>query len=220
MVSSSVDSAQCGADRLVVVALVAVAAAPAADRIEYVGVPPAEFDRIAADCIVIVYTDSESVVVAVESVGLGVQVGVSPTGTDLLVVVEEHNCPSDEHRSVVSPVGLGLGCSVLVPDAACILTEPAAVAVAVLAGTGHRRVVLVDVDVAVLVGIVEHDLLVGFDNVVVPVGAAAADIAVVPVNTEPVPVGDGTVVDRLLVVAVQAQLVLVAVLQMTVLPEQ
>ena len=55
---------------------------------------------------------------------------------------------------------------------------------------------------------------------VVPVGAAAADIAVVPVNTEPVPVGGGTVVDRLLVVAVQAQLVLVAVLQMTVLPEQ
>ena len=216
MVSSSVDSAQCGADRLVVV--VVVAAAPAADRIEYVGVPPAEFDRIAADCIVIVYTDSESVVVAVESVGLGVQVGVSPTGTDLLVVVEEHNCPSDEHRSVVSPVGLGLGCSVLVPDAACILTEPAAVAVAVLVGTGHRRVVLVDV--AVLVGIVEHDLLVGFDDVVVPVGAAAADIAVVPVNTEPVPVGGGTVVDRLLVVDVQAQLVLVAVLQMTVLPEQ
>ena len=220
MVSSSVDSAQCGADRLVVV--VVVAAAPAADRIEYVGVPPAEFDRIAADCIVIVYTDSESVVVAVESVGLGVQVGVSPTGTDLLVVVEEHNCPSDEHRSVVSPVGLGLGCSVLVPDAACILNEPAAVAVAVvvLVGTGHRRVVLVDVDVAVLVGIVEHDLLVGFDDVVVPVGAAAADIAVVLVDTEPVPVVGGTVVDRLLVVAVEAQLVLVAVLQMTVLPEQ
>ena len=56
---------------------------------------------------------------------------------------------------------------------------------------------------------------------VVPVGAAAAaDIAVVPVDTEPVPVVGGTVVDRALVVAVQAQLVLVAVLQMTALPEQ
>jgi hypothetical protein len=159
-------------------------------------------------------SESESVVVAVEYVGLHVQVGVSPTGTDLVVAVEEeHNCPSDQRS--VSPVGLGLG-SVLVADVGCILTGPAAVVV--LVGTGPQLVagLYVDVAAAVLVGIVEHDelVLVGFDVVMVPVGAVpvvavVADIAVVPVDTESVPVVVGTAADGLLV----------AVHSMTVLPE-